>query len=172
MTWPAEILRRARLTRESMASETLIWFRMSSPTVNGRLCFPWPEPEAEPEPGLFLDPEPGDFKPKAFLTLLAAVEVMDRWSAGEFGEFWPGELAEEWLATELRGLPEEVRQAATKISKAVRERSESESVAASWPSGEGRSSAEERAEGFGGIIVGGGGGVSLLEWPSERSLKR
>jgi len=98
---------------------------------------------------------------------------MDRWSAGELGEFWPGELAEEWLGTELRGLPEEVRQAATKISKAVRERSESERVAASWPSGEGRSSAEERAEGFGGIIGGGGGGVaSLFEWPNERSLKR
>jgi len=47
------------------------------------LGFPWPEPE----PGLFLEAEPGDFRPKAFLTLLAAVEVMDRWSAGEFGEF-------------------------------------------------------------------------------------
>ena len=82
-TWPAEILSSARRTRESMASETLIWLRMSSPTVRGRFGFPWPEPE----PGLFLEAEPGDFRPKAFLTLLAAVEVMDRWSAGELGEF-------------------------------------------------------------------------------------
>lgn len=55
--------------------------------MRGRFGFPWPEPEAEPEPGLFREPEPGDLRPKAFLTLLAAVEVMDRWSAGEFGEF-------------------------------------------------------------------------------------
>lgn len=39
----------------------------------------------------------------------------------------------------MRGLPEEVRQAATKISYAVSRRSESLSWAASWPSGEGRS---------------------------------
>jgi hypothetical protein len=34
--------------------------------------------ESEPEIGLFLEPEPGDFKSKAFLTLLSAVEVRDR----------------------------------------------------------------------------------------------
>lgn len=123
VTWPAEILSNARLTRESIASETLIWFLISSPTVNGRFNFPWPEPEAEPEPepGLFLEPEPGDFKPKAFLTLLAAVEVNDLWIPS--GELWLGEsewllllLEEELAIDELRGLPEEVRHAATKIS--------------------------------------------------------
>lgn len=47
-------------------------------------------------------------------------------------------------------------------------RSESERAAASWPSGEGRSSAA--AVDLGGII--GGGVASLLEWPNERSRKR
>jgi hypothetical protein len=34
--------------------------------------------EPELEPGLFLEPKPRDFKPKAFLTLLSAIEVWDR----------------------------------------------------------------------------------------------
>ena len=83
---------------------------------------------------------------------------------------------DEWLGTdELSGFPEEVRQAAMKISKAVRLRSESERLEESWPSGEGRSSAAETAVAvtgdFGGIIAG-GGFESLLECPKERSLKR
>lgn len=67
-----------------------------------------------------------------------------------------------------------MRHAATKISYAVSARSESERLAESWPSGEGRSSEAVTAAGLGGIIGGGGsGGVeSLLEWPNERSLKR
>ena len=120
-TCPAEILSSALLTRESIASETFIWFLISSPTVNGRLGFPWPEPEPEPDPGLFLEPEPGDFNPNAFLTLLAAVEVKDRWKAGELcelGELWLGESdwLEDELETKLRAFPEDVRHAATKIS--------------------------------------------------------
>ena len=72
----------------------------------------------------------------------------------------------------VSGLPEEVRQAATKISKAVRRRSESERLAASWPNGEGSTSATMAD--LGTEIVGGGGGDgdSRFEWPSERSLKR
>lgn len=63
---------------------------MSSPTVRDFFGFPGPEPEPEPEPvlepGLFLEPEPGDLRPNAFLTLLAAAEVRERWGAGELGE--------------------------------------------------------------------------------------
>ena len=46
--------------------------------------------------------------------------------------------------------------------------SESVSLAASWPSGDGRSSAT--MVDLVGIM--GGGEISLLEWPNERSLKR
>lgn len=92
LTWPAAILRRALLTLESVASETPIWVLISSPTVIGLLGFTWPDPELEPDPGLFLEPEPeGDLRPNAFLTLLAAVEVRDRCKPGEPGEWWAGE---------------------------------------------------------------------------------
>lgn len=83
-TWPAPILSRALRTRESMASETPIWVLINSPTVIGFLALPGPA--LEPDPGLFFEPEPGDLSPKAFLTLLAAVDVRERCRAGELGE--------------------------------------------------------------------------------------
>lgn len=120
-TWLAAILSRALLTLESMASETFIWILISSPTVNAFFDFPWPEPDPEPDtdPGLFLEPDPGDLSPNAFLTLLAAAEVRERCRAGELGLWLVGESEldeEEEEGTKVRGLPEEVRQAATKIS--------------------------------------------------------
>ena len=51
--------------------------------VRGCFSFPWPELK----PGLFLEAKPNDFRPKAILTLLATVEVMDLWSVGEIGKF-------------------------------------------------------------------------------------
>jgi len=103
--------------------------------MRGSFGFPWLEADS----GLFLEAKPGDSRPKAFLTLLATVE--------------------EWLATELRGLPEEV---SAKL--------ESQREAASWPSEEGRSSSAMTTASLGGIIS--GGVESLLEWPNQRSLKR
>lgn len=92
-TWPAEILSRALLTLESIASETFIWILMSSPTVNAFLDLPGPEP---PDPGLFLEPEPGDLRPNAFFTLLAAVDVRERCSAGEPGDWFCCAGESEW----------------------------------------------------------------------------
>lgn len=74
---------------------------------------------------LFRDPEPLDRSPNAFFILLAAVEVRDLCCIdGELesddsdgdGEFDLSPPAEEELGMKVRGLPEEVRQAATKIS--------------------------------------------------------
>ena len=69
---------------------------------------------------LFFNPklaEADDLSPNAFLTLLAAVEVNERCNPPEF-ELTLAIVAEvgEELAAEERVLPEEVRQAATKIS--------------------------------------------------------
>lgn len=101
-----------------MASEIPIWILISSPTVIARLGFPGPDPAPDPaDPGLFLEPEPGDLRPNAFFILLAAVEVSDLCSAGEsLGELacWVGESAEEGV--KVKAFPVDVRQAATKIS--------------------------------------------------------
>lgn len=116
LTWEAAILNRALRILESVSSETLIWNLMSSPTVMGFFAA-FAGLVSLPE-GLFL--EDGEyFKPNAFFTLLAAVDVSERWREGDIGGVGVGDDDDEERSAwemEERGFPEEVRHAETKIS--------------------------------------------------------
>lgn len=96
--------------------------------------------------------------------------MSERCSAGELGEL--GFIDSDWLREAVvwvtRGFPADVRHAAAKISKAVTRRSESLSWPSNWPSGDGNSVAKPLSP----ITRGVGFEGSLLELPSERSLKR